>query len=144
MNFKERIKSLFIKDSTNYEYQIGKIEHVLNPIPNTEAIRIENFEGVLSYICKTIHRSLKLTTQSERQLTELYGKYNFTYRGEFLYKVWLLSYGTTTFEVYSSKRGMEFAVIFNQYDKRDRSKIIKSFLKTFEELLDHLEKYETA
>jgi len=77
----------------------------------SDSIPVENSRKVLDYICSNIKRSLSLTRQLTEELTEIFGKHNTTFRGEFFHKIWILKYKDHTFEVFSSKRGTTFQII---------------------------------
>ena len=77
----------------------------------SDSIPVENSRKVLDYICSNIKISLSLTRQLTEELTEIFGKHNTTFRGEFFHKIWILKYKDHTFEVFSSKRGTTFQII---------------------------------
>ena len=77
----------------------------------SDSIPVENSRKVLDYICSNIKRSLSLTRQLTEELTEIFGKHNTTFRGEFFHKIWILKYKDHIFEVFSSKRGTTFQII---------------------------------
>jgi len=51
---------------------------------------VENYADVLQYICANVHRSIALSTYLKEELTQIFGKHNARYRGEFFYYVWIV------------------------------------------------------
>lgn len=107
---------------------------------NDDATRVENFPVVLLYICDDIDRSIKLTTFLKKPLTQLFGKHNTTFRGEFFYYVWIVEFEGNIFEICTSNhKGTQFQIVEKQDE--DKSKVIIRFLRKMEELLDSVKSF---
>jgi len=106
---------------------------------NRESVAVENFDGVLHYMCANIKRSIKLTSSSKEKLAQLFGEHNTRYRGNYFYYVWVVEFDGEIFNIFTAKgRGMEFSIVA-KYDskKRDeKSRVCINFLRKMEELLD--------
>lgn len=95
---------------------------------------VENYDGVLQYICANRERSIQLTTYLKEKLTQIFGKHNATFRGEFFFYVWVVEFEGETFNIYTaSRKGTQFS-IFAKYEE-NKSKVCIKFLKKMEELL---------
>ena len=95
---------------------------------------VENYDGVLLYICANKERSIQLTTYLKEKLTQMFGKHNATFRGEFFFYVWVVEFEGETFNIYTaSRKGTQFS-IFAKYEE-NKSKVCIKFLKKMEELL---------
>jgi hypothetical protein len=96
------------------------------------AILIENIVGVRDYICSDIDRSFLLSKKLKTELTQLFGKHNTSFRGEFLNSVWFVEFENEVFQIFTSNRGTEF------YCENNNTKIAIDFLKELEQLLINL------
>lgn len=98
-----------IEKDTPISDEIVKLD--TNKLSTLNSIPVENSRKVLSYICANIKRSISLSRQLTEELTEIFGKHNTTFRGEFFHKIWILKYKNHIFEVFSSKRGTTFQIV---------------------------------
>lgn len=95
---------------------------------------VENFPGVLSYICDSIKRSMLLTKFMRVELTELFGKHNRVYSGEFYYYIWDFSFGNDKFSIATAKdKGTQFSIMSELEEAKGEECI--EFLKHIEKLL---------
>jgi len=100
---------------------------------------VENYDGVLQYICENVDRTLKLTTFLKKELTQIFGKHNIRFKGEFFYYVWIVEFENEIFQIFTANRkGTQFTIIGNNYEI-DKSKVCINFLKKMEELLTEIE-----
>jgi len=105
------------------------ISKTLNPV--------ENYDGVLGYICGDVNRSIKLTTYLKDELTQIFGSHNTRFRGEFYYYVWIVEFNNETFNIFTANgKGTRINIEGKYYD--DKSKVCMEFLKEIERLLDNL------
>ena len=96
---------------------------------------IENLQGVLGFICDDIHRSIRLTSYMKNKLTDLFGKHNQTFKGEFSYYVWVLKYREEIIYVFTNNtKGTQFCIMGEFDDKK--GKIAIEFLKKMDTLLN--------
>lgn len=101
------------------------------------SVAVENFPGVLHYICENVKRSLQLTTFLKDELTQLFGKYNTRFRGEYLYYVWILEFDGEEFHAYTANGyGTQFSVVAKYED--DKAAVCMEFLGKMERLLVEL------
>ncbi len=102
------------------------------------ATSVENYSGVLQYICADIKRSIKLTTYLKNELTEIFGVHNTRFRGEYFYYVWIVEFDGEIFNIFTANgKGVQFSI--DAKDEDDKSKVCISFLRKMEELLDAIE-----
>jgi len=103
---------------------------------NKSSIPVENFRGVLNYICTDVERSIKLTTFMKKEMTQIFGKHNTTFKGEFFYYVWIVEFEGEIFNIATANgKGTQFSVVVRGIDD-DKSKLCINFLRKIEELLD--------
>lgn len=100
---------------------------------------VENYNGVLQFICADVHRSITLSTYLKNELTEIFGKHNKCERNEFLNYVWLVESDGETFKIYTAKNKGTSFLIEAKYDEDKANACIK-FLTKMETLLK-MEKY---
>lgn len=94
-------------------------------------IAIENNSSVLNFIVDDIHRSIRLTSYIKNELTNLFGKHNQRFKGEFHYYVWILKYGDEIFHIFTApKKGTQICV-----SKTVTSKTCIEFLKQLDKKL---------
>lgn len=99
------------------------------------AIPVENYKGVLQFICSNIDRSLKLATYLKDKLTKIFGKHNTRYRGEFFYYVWIVEFEGEIFQIFTANgKGTIFSIVGKRSD--NKSRVCINFLTKMEELLD--------
>ena len=107
-----------------------------------ETVAVENFDGVLHYICANFKRSIALTTYLKKELTQLFGKHNTTFRGEFFFYVWIVEFDGEIFNIFTANGKGTCFVIAAKYED-DKSKVCINFLRKMEELLDSVHNAET-
>ena len=88
---------------------------------------------MLRYICGNVDRSILLTGNRSKELTELFGKHNTVFRGEFYHKVWILSYCDETFNIFTSKKGTSIEIVCNYSDRKES--VCLDFTKKLESIL---------
>ena len=100
-----------------------------------ESTRVENYVGVLQYICDDVKRSIKLTTYLKEELTQIFGIHNTRFKGEFYYYVWIVEFDGEIFQIFTANgKGTQFEIEAKyEYDK---SNVCINFLRKIEELLD--------
>lgn len=104
---------------------------------NENSVPVENYNGVLQYICANVDRSIKLTTFLRKELTQIFGKHNTRFKGEFYYYVWIVEFDGELFEIFTADgKGTQFSIVAIHGD--DKSKVCITFLRKMEELLDGL------
>ena len=114
------------------------INKVDSDIINKNSTPVENYKGVLQFICDDFKRSIKLTTYLKEELTKIFGKHNTRFKGEFFYYVWIVEFGGETFQIFTAKgKGTQFSIVAEYKD--DKSKVCIDFLKKMEELLDSVD-----
>ena len=78
----------------------------------TNDVAVENYEGVLSYICSNFDRSIRLTTFNFDKLTSIFGVHNTTFKGEFNYYVWIVEFEGDVFQIFTANgKGTCFTVV---------------------------------
>jgi len=96
---------------------------------------IENYKGVLQYICADVKRSIKLTTYLKEELTQIFGKHNTRFKGEFYYYVWIVEFEGEIFQIFTANgKGTQFSILAKYED--DKSNVCINFLRKMGELLD--------
>jgi hypothetical protein len=96
---------------------------------------IENLQGVLGFMCDDINRSIRLTSYMKNQLTDLFGKHNQTFKGEFLFYVWVLKYREEVIYVFTNNtKGTQFCIM-GDFDNK-KGKISIEFLSKMDSLLN--------
>ncbi len=96
---------------------------------------VENYKGVLQYICADLKRSIKLSTYLKEELTQIFGKHNTRFKGEFHYYVWIVKFEGETFQIFTANgKGTQFSILAKYED--DKSNVCINFLRKMEELLD--------
>jgi hypothetical protein len=99
------------------------------------SIAVENYKGVLQFICDDVKRSIKLTTYLKEELTQIFGKHNTRFVGEFHYYVWIVEFEGEIFQIFTANgKGTQFSIIGKCED--DKSKVCIKFLRKIENLLD--------
>ena len=97
------------------QYEIIKLS---NTSTISSSVAVENYRNVLDYICKDIHRSIKLTSYLKNELTQLFGEHNTTYKGEYKYHVWIVEFGNEIFQIFTHKdKGTQFSIVAKYTDK---------------------------
>ena len=100
-------------------------------------VAVENYKGVLQYICGDVQRSIKLTTYLKNELTELFGKHNTRFRGEYFYYVWIVEFDGEIFQIFTANgKGASISIVANYED--DKSTVCINFLRKLEEMLDSI------
>lgn len=95
---------------------------------------VENYPDVLSFMCKDIKRSIRLTTYMRAKLNELFGKHNQRFKGNYNYYVWVLEFNGDIFHLYThSVRGTSISISAKYEDKKTKACI--SFLKELDKKL---------
>ena len=74
-----------------------------------------------------------------KELTQIFGKHSLTFKGEYLFKVWVIQFKNRTFAIYSNKEyGTTIEILSDKYisikDKKT-NKIIIAFTKKLYKLL---------
>ena len=106
---------------------------------NENSVSVENYKGVLGFICDDFKRSIKLTTYLKEELTQIFGNHNTRFKGEFYYYVWIVEFENEVFQIFTNNvKGTQFSIVGKYED--DKSKVCISFLKKMEELLDNISK----
>ena len=99
------------------------------------SVPVENYRGVLEFMCGDVKRSVKLTTYLKEELTQIFGKHNTRFKGEFFYYVWIVEFNGEIFQIFTANRkGTQFSI--NGKNEDYKSKVCINFLKKMEELLD--------
>jgi hypothetical protein len=66
----------FFKRNKNHEDLTNKnIVKVDNNYIDRNSVAVENYEGVLQFICDDVKKSIKLTTYLKEELTQIFGKH---------------------------------------------------------------------
>ena len=100
-----------------------------------KVVAVENFKGVLRYICADTKRSITLTTYLKEEFTQLFGKHNTRFRGEFFYYVWIVEFDGEIFNIFTANgKGTQFSIVAKYED--DKPKVCINFLRKMEEMLD--------
>lgn len=99
---------------------------------------VEDYPGVLGFVCEDVHKSIRLTTYIKDEMTELFGAHNTRFRGEFFYYVWFLDFCGEIFHVFTAKgKGTQFCI---QADRdQDKSNVCIRFLGEMDDLFLSLE-----
>jgi hypothetical protein len=125
-------KNTNMKDVTNIN--INKVDST--DISN-DTTCVENYKGVLQYKCDNINRSIILTTFLKNELTQLFGKHNTSFKGEFLYSVWIVEFDNEIFHIYTAKnKGTQFSIVGHLND--DKANVCIMFLEKMEKLLNNV------
>lgn len=134
-NVVSKFKSLLNKNGNDLRDEpITKIDSKDLTIHTTA---VENYDGVLSYVCSNVKRSIQLTTYLKDELTEIFGKHNTRFKGEFYYYVWIVEYDNEIFHIFTANgKGTQFSIAAKLGD--DKSKVCINFLKKMESLLVEL------
>lgn len=104
---------------------------------NKDSVSVENYDGVLQFICNNIERSIVLTTYLKKELTQIFGKHNTIFKGEFFYYVWIIEFEGEIFQIFTAKgKGTQFSIVGKYGD--DKSMVCMGFLGKMEELLINL------
>lgn len=106
------------------------------------AVAVENVEDVIHYICDNINRSIKLTTFLKKELTQLFGKHNTTFRGEFFYYVWIVEFDGETFNIFTANRkGTQFSIVakYDENNLKSKTRVCINFLRKIEKMLDEID-----
>ncbi len=78
---------------------------------------------------------LKLTTYLKTELTQIFGKHNTTFKGEFFYYVWIVKFDNEIFNIFTANdKGTQFSIVSKISE--NKSKVCIHFLRKMEELLD--------
>lgn len=111
--------------------KINKINH--------KTTRVENFDGVLQYMCEDFKKSIRLTSYMKDKLTNIFGKHNTRYKGEFHYYVWIIEFENEIFEIFTADvKGTAFVIVFEDFDDDNRgvkSDVCIRFLEEIDKLL---------
>jgi hypothetical protein len=120
---------------------MGNIVKAKSKKINTGFIPVENFKGILGYICDSLKRSIRLSKCLKEELTEIFGEHNTRFRGEFFYYVWIVEFEGETFSIFTaSGKGTQFSILA-KYEE-DKSGVCEKFLKEMEMLLKNLKQKE--
>lgn len=134
-NIVDFFKNPELSTSNKINYLNGKIIKLDSTIIEKNSTAVENYDGVLEFICADVKRSIKLTTYLKKELTELFGPHNTRFKGEFFYYVWIVQFNGEIFQIYTANgKGTQFAIV-GQYED-DKSEICIAFLSKMEELLN--------
>ena len=129
----KKVKDFFKKD-TPKDMSNKHITKMDNNSVNDQAMPVENFSGVLEYITADIHRIIRLTSYLKNELTDIFGKHNARYRGEFFYYVWNLEFDGDTFCIFTANgKGTTFNIHANREENKSEKCI--NFLRKMDELL---------
>jgi hypothetical protein len=131
----KNFKNFFKKEEDLSNKTIVKLDtkELLDSIP------VENYRNVLDYMVNGIERSIRLTKKSKEEFTTIFGKYNTTFRGEFFNYIWIVQFENEVFQIFTSNRGTQFAIVTDDSEV-NKSEVCISFLKKMEELLNNIEK----
>lgn len=114
-----------------------KIEKTQEKTLDKFSCQVENYLGVLDYMCKDKKRSISLTRELKTELTTLFGKHNTTFKGEFYHYIWIVKYDNEIFNIYTAKdRGTDISINANY--EENKSQVCISFLQELEKLLNTL------
>ncbi len=135
------ILSNFFKRNKNHEDLTNKniVKVNSNDIYNN-SVAVENYNGVLQFICDDVKRSIKLTTYLKEELTQIFGEHNARFKGEFFYYVWIVEFEGEIFQVFTANgKGTQFSIVGKYED--DKSKVCINFLRKMIKLLDGVENF---
>jgi hypothetical protein len=130
-----KLKQFFtFKRKDVVDFEIVKIEKK-QVIPKITAV--ENFHGVLDFLCDDINRSIRLTSYNRKALTTLFGKHTQMFKGDHNYYVWVLKYGEEIFYVFTNNtRGTQFCIVADIDSKK--TDVCIGFLNKIAEMLNKL------
>ena len=128
-------ESFFKRNKNNEDLTNKNIVKVDNNDIDENSVAVENYKGVLQFICDDVKRSIKLTTYLKEELTQIFGKHNTRFKGEFFYYVWIVEFEGEIFQIFTANgKGTQFSIVRKYGD--DKSKVCINFLRKMEELLD--------
>ena len=111
----------------------NEITHIEGDKMNN-SIPIENSRKVLGWRAKNSISKKSLAQRLDSELTTAFGKYNRIVKGEFINKVWFLSYGGINYNVYTSNKGTSIEIIGHSQDELSSGKLDNKII-TFLEML---------
>lgn len=137
-NIITKISDFLNKYKYNDDLTNMNIIKVDNDIINTSQ-SVENYKNVLQFICDDVDRSINLTKYVKDELTQLFGKNNTRFKGEYFYYVWIVEFEGEIFQIFTDKsKGTQYCIVANYED--DKSKVCINFLRKIEEMFDSLKK----
>lgn len=137
-NIITKISDFLNKTKYNDDLSNMNIIKVDNDIINTSQ-SVENYKNVLQFICDDVDRSINLTKYVKDELTQLFGKNNTRFKGEYFYYVWIVEFEGEIFQIFTDKsKGTQYCIVANYED--DKSKVCINFLRKIEEMFDSLKK----
>lgn len=96
--------------------------------------RIENYKDILGFIADDNERLFTITNYIKDELTNIYGKYTRTFKGEFLFYVWDVEFKDELFSIYTTKeKGTSISI--HAEENEDKSNVIKDFIIDLENKL---------
>ena len=96
-----------------------------------DTIAIENNRDVLNFMVGDINRSIRLTSYIKNNLTNLFGKHNQRFKGNYYYYVWVFKFNDDLFHVYTApNKGTQICV-----SKTVNAKTCIEFLKQLDKKL---------
>lgn len=124
----------FLKNEKLEDLTNKNINKVDSDYIDRNSTSVENYKGVLQFICSDVKRSIKLTTYLKERLTQIFGKNNTRFRGEFFYYVWIVEFDGEIFQIFTANgKGTQFSIVGKASD--DKSKVCINFLRKMEDLL---------
>ena len=138
LNFMSRIRDLF-KSKKEETFEDAPL--VKSDVYNKENsdCAVENFEGVLNYICSDVKRSIRLTSTMKDELKEIFGKQLTTvFNGEFKFWLWVFNFEGEVFRVYTANvKGTCISIEANYGE--DKGKVCRHFLHMLDKKLKEYE-----
>lgn len=102
-------------------------------------VQVEHYRDVLFYICDDIHRSIRLTSYMKNELTNIFGKHNTRFKGEYYYYVWIVNFKGSVFNIYTNaNKGTTFALVLSDCNE-DKSELCIEFLTEIDNILINIE-----
>jgi len=109
-------------------------------------VAVENYEGVLSYICEDVNRSIRLTTFLKDELSSIFGTHNTKYKGdEYNFHVWIIEFEQEIFQIFTANgKGTCFSIVDPTFSFDDdgqpdgKSDVCLRFLKDMDMKLQKL------
>ena len=136
INFKD------FKKTENNTTELPVSDEIIK-LPNNKysehSFKIENYLEVLKYLCDQSTKSIRLNDINlsnflRLEFTEIFGKHNCTFRGEFLHYIWIVSFKNEVFEIFTSKRGTTYQIVGKYSDRK--SKVCIEFLKKLNKIMN--------
>lgn len=98
-----------------------------------KSIPIINNIKVLKFLISLPMKPICLSSKLVKEFTELFGSRNTTFRDEFFYSLWIVSFKGEEFNIYSSNRGTSYEIVDN--NSEDKTNVCIRFLTKLKELL---------